>query len=969
MTPNEMSDLINSNQIDLRKLDGERLLILDGLQKKGVLQTKPIKEVLDNQIKTALEIAGQKEYEEDPIRAKTGDILNRDLVATIFDMGFFATQLMMDRKKLASLIVNPQKYAGQASKLKNVFSKKSTNQFAKALKDAAETTVTSIKGTPVARVIKPVIAGSLGYTAGGLAYDVADDLIRAKEGIESRGYKGDMEKNVFLRASDDMATGLAWNAGAELLAPITFGFMYGVRKYLAGMEGDHAKAIKEIAKKNGIEASYLEMSDPNSIGGKVIRTYNKVFGQLPFVGGPALAAKTKRTQQFTEAFEKSFNLQPNMHLAELASVSDQVARQMADNFVRFRGVSDAMYDNFRSMSKEFGDPMIIDLAHTRKLYNSILANDFAPAEFKMMIDNEMLQTSIGQFRQSLEALLKNNRKISPNEFLELQVRLNKAVANSPNNQEIIGAYKDFKKSLEKDFSSVNLNPGTEVFLKYPPQNANIANQILEPAQAFKKPIGEIEGAMGMKLNNEALQRLRTQLYDANNFYSNNIISFQSSLANKVVSAFDKNLFSEKQLAGFIESGRINKDQLAGMLANNIFKSGVGRQSFDAITDLQKLLEADVHKFDPVTGDFKLIKKGTAAGNDSLRRLFSSYISDAYQKSFKQSQGDTIFEDLLGKERKIELERLPGRTLDQLKTDSKLMEDKIYYGNMKFDPDEFRKLVFPTDEYRKKINMVFGKEAGGKMMTQLDDLMRYVEQLNSYDIPNASTFLARRLVLTGPGSLAAGGAMYGLGLPGTALMLFLGNRFNRILSNPKIMEKVNSTFKTYIELLDEGTLPSVGLPIMNRLLLDVIREHNNAYPNSPIPIGEGDVTTEELLDALSSREYDSTPPADIHFNKQDDERLFATVPEEDQKNVLPPPEYEDIVQILGGPPFDEDEEKMMANAVREMPPGSPLMAALPRLPGLPMTAPVRQQIQPQQFAAAFPQDDIGQLIANQRAQNA
>ena len=43
MTPNEMSDLINSNQIDLRKLDGERLLILDGLQKKGVLQTKPIK--------------------------------------------------------------------------------------------------------------------------------------------------------------------------------------------------------------------------------------------------------------------------------------------------------------------------------------------------------------------------------------------------------------------------------------------------------------------------------------------------------------------------------------------------------------------------------------------------------------------------------------------------------------------------------------------------------------------------------------------------------------------------------------------------------------------------------------------------------------------------------------------------------------------------------------------------------------
>ena len=212
-------------------------------------------------------------------------------------------------------------------------------------------------------------------------------------------------------------------------------------------------------------------------------------------------------------------------------------------------------------------------------------------------------------------------------------------------------------------------------------------------------------------------------------------------------------------------------------------------------------------------------------------------------------------------------------------------------------------------------------------------------------------------------------MYGMGLPGTALMLFLGNRTVKILSSPKIMDKIGSTFKSYIEMLDEGTLPSVALPIMNRLLLDLFREYTNEYPNDPITFGNEDVTTEELLNRLSSKAYDSTPPKDIHFNKQDDERLFAKVPEQDQKKVLPPPEYEDVVDIIGGPPFNEDEEKMMANAVREMPPGSPLTAALPRLPGLPMTAPVRQQIQPEQFATAFPQDDLGQLIANQRAQNA
>ena len=249
---------------------------------------------------------------------------------------------------------------------------------------------------------------------------MADDIIRAKEGITSSGYKEDLENNPFLRAADDFAVGLAWNAGAELLAPSAFGAGYLVRKFL-GLEGDYAKTIKAIAEKNGLEASYLEMADPTSIGGRVVKAFNKVFGQLPFVGNPALAAKESRYREFTQAFVKNFNLQPNMHMAELATVSDDIAKQMSNNFVRFRGVSDSMYESFRSMSKQFGDPMMIDLNFSRKYYNSLLANDFSPAEFKMTIDNDLLQTPIGRFRQAYESLIKANRKISPNEFLELQI--------------------------------------------------------------------------------------------------------------------------------------------------------------------------------------------------------------------------------------------------------------------------------------------------------------------------------------------------------------------------------------------------------------------------------------------------------------------------------------------------------------------------------------------------------------------
>ena len=965
MTPQEVADLINSNQLDLRQLDKDRLQILDGLQKKGVLQTKPIGEVLQKQTEVATQLAKEKSYEDDPIRAKTGDILNRDTVKTIFDMGFFSTQLLLDRKRLAQVIANPSKYSGQITKLKEVFSKKSTNQFVGALKNLGN----SAKNlpTPVGAILRPVVAGSLGYSAGGLAYDVADDIIRAKEGITSSGYKEDLENNPFLRAADDFAVGLAWNAGAELLAPAAFGAGHLVRKFL-GLEGDYAKTIKKIAENNGLEASYLEMADPNSIGGKVVKAFNKVFGQLPFVGNPAIAARESRYRQFTQAFEKNFNLQPNMHMAELASVSDDIATQMTNNFVRFRGVSDSMYDSFRSMSKQFGDPMMIDLNFSRKYYNSLLANDFAPAEFKMMIDNDLLQTPIGRFRQAYESLIKANRKISPNEFLELQIMLNRAVATSPNNLELIGSYKDMKKALEKDISSVKLDPAEEIYLKYPPQDANIANNILQPADPTKVKIGDIEGARGMKLNAEAIDRLKKQLKDANGFYQDNIVSFQTALANRYAQAFDKNLFSEKQLAGFFESGRINKDQLAQMISKNIFQSGAARQSFDAVTDLQKLVEADVYKFNPKTQEFNFVKKGTKAGNDSLRRLFSSYLADSYQKSFKISQNDSFIEKMLGKEKQFELQRLPGRTLDDIKK-ANPGEDLVFHGNLKFDPDEFRRLVFPTEEYKKKIQMIFGEQAGKKMTNQLDELLTYVDALNSYDIPNASTFLARRLVLTGPGSIAGGFGMYGLGLPGTALMLFLGNRTNKILSSPKVMEKVGSTFKTYLQLLDEGKIPSVALPLMNRAIINMLSTFANEYPNDPIVYGGKDIGTQELLERLTTTQYDSELPKDINMNKEDYDRLFPEVPEKDLAKVIPPPEMEDIVSIIGGEPVNESEAAIMAQGLATMPPG-PLQSALPKLPGLPVMQQAPQmtaQIAPQDYDAAFPRDELGQLIATRRGQ--
>jgi len=379
----------------------------------------------------------------------------------------------------------------------------------------------------------------------------------------------------------------------------------------------------------------------------------------------------------------------------------------------------------------------------------------------------------------------------------------------------------------------------------------------------------------------------------------------------------------------------------------------------------------VYKFNPKTQEFDFIKKGTKDGNESLRRLFSSYLADAYQKSFKVSQTDSLLESLIGKEKQFQMQRLPGKTLDEIKQGiTKDSLDQFYSGNLKFDPDEFRKLVFPTQEYKNKVNMIFGPQQGKKMTDKLDELLGYVEALNSYDIPNASTFLARRLVLTGPGAIGSGAGMYGFGLPGTALMLFLANRTNKILSSPKVMEKVGSTFKTYIQLLDEGVEANIGLPIMRRSIIDMMGTFANEYPNDPIVFDGKDITTEQLLNKLSETPYDSNPPKNIHMNKEDRERLFPVVPDNELAKVIPPPQIEDIVNIIGGAPVDAAEEQVMSQGLQTMPPG-PLTSPLPRFPGIEsglVQAPtVAGQVAPQDYAAAFPFDELGQLVASRRGQ--
>ena len=106
----ELQNALNGNRIDLRQLNTVQRIIIDRLQKKGVLETEPLETLQKNQYDTAKKIAKKKNMTVDPIRTMTADKLNRNKVKMYSDLGFLFGQLLYDRKRLAGAILNPGKY-------------------------------------------------------------------------------------------------------------------------------------------------------------------------------------------------------------------------------------------------------------------------------------------------------------------------------------------------------------------------------------------------------------------------------------------------------------------------------------------------------------------------------------------------------------------------------------------------------------------------------------------------------------------------------------------------------------------------------------------------------------------------------------------------------------------------------------------------------------------------------------------
>ena len=332
-------------------------------------------------------------------------------------------------------------------------------------------------------------------------------------------------------------------------------------------------------------------SDPNTMGGKILKGINRIFGQLPYIGRPAAQAQLGAIKQFNDVSSKIFELQPGMHLAIAAQSSERAANQVLKTYEKFMNINSINFNRFLNQARAFGDPRVIDLNNVNAYFKALQRDTTAPPELKAFLQEQDLTTPFGQFIAAYQELASKGRPISISEYSFLRTMLNKSTAQLSKNEPSQMIYTQLQKALEEDFAKMDLSPGRQITLR---ENVATKDMIETGGNLVQAEVKSTVGETG--LTQAKKLELKENIEHAFEYYANNIKTFESLTARKLA-AFDQNALSYKQMIDFYKAGNTYKDQMLKTISRNIFQTKSGL-SFSAITDLQKLLDSDVHKVTP-----------------------------------------------------------------------------------------------------------------------------------------------------------------------------------------------------------------------------------------------------------------------------------------------------------------------------------------------------------------------------------
>jgi hypothetical protein len=789
--------------------------IIDTLIERGDLKGPTTGMIQAERDKIASDIAGERTFIADPLKAGTGVgqptyELVGDVAGSIYPYVAMRKQIFGAAKSGNLWQKGPGKLLQSATKVADRLPGR-FKLFGGALKLLAR--VGDVPGkvlqSPLGRAeVYSVLGGTAGAGAGAVTYDLLNETagtsIASALGDDlSEIPPGEVDRNTLTNAGVAMKNALYWNAGAAALTPFIFGPLGKLGRKLFGTVGKEQKELATFARDKGLPIPLLSaMKQDVGPLGNIGKTYFKTVGVFPFVSAIGRDALQGAEQAAGKVFLNDISTYaPLMKTSVLSSsVYKQVNKVFQDNV----DLIASKYGAFDALSDAVGNPSIITLKKSQAAAKEFLErfrNEYPGfAQYVDQVgdipikDIDKILTNasdpINTFMKAMVAI--GDNAISPKQYKGVMTMLNRAIEGT-GYQTLKREMYVMREALENDFAAFgsNINKG-----------ALLADEGIKATyDTIAKQSGPDLAEQYINKSIQGAEKLRDKLLDANKTYSSILGFYQRAKVPQIIKKFDRSAFTSQSLQGFYGKEAVFRDQLFETLERDVFQSN----SPKALEQFAKLIGAE--------GSAELGIKATEGGKALLKAAKARYLFNTFLDSFDSAtapQAQSIFKN-------VGDEMLPGQYLQdsmeiltrQGREDlgdfsiSKVVKENGIYDvkDIRFSPNDFAQ--FNINKFLNKLGIGEAtEELGRAKMTQLlgknganefFGFTNYMKAISDVPLSDTSTFLQRRLTLSGGrgiiGGLVMGGSFMANPLA-PAVLILLARRAGQILSDPVALRYMN-----------------------------------------------------------------------------------------------------------------------------------------------------------------------------------
>ena len=614
----------------------------------------------------------------------------------------------------------------------------------------------------------------LGTMAGGQTYDLVNDFLRYANGLEPRAVEEKIDQGLH-----DAYLNLAFTGGSMVAAPIFNAFKSKIARATFGIKpkSESYKKAKELSDTYGIPYSIIQATNFN-----LWKAYPKVIGVFPWVGKPFKTQQQAVDESIRQYLKTMSNgLAPTQTIFNLAG---DISNIFKNNYKSVRAAQGILFDDFYKYADKLRGKKIIDITAFKGRAGDVAerfqGNVPEGSAGQLRFPGDSAQKAFGNFYNDLQNL--------PD-----QITMEQAI-------ELKRIFSDFTANFEGTFKGG----------KVPIREASALNKLQLVLEKDYMNLKNIDNAIDAAVFETAQKKYATAV----DFFSNSMSRFEGGVPSSIKMAkpsffspgadVSGMLYTDEAFKVILERAKNSKEAMTHLInlaqpSEWELKAYAKAGNKDGVLENVEVYLKDM---DPDSKTFEQYVKKTipvvsAGPQSSKKRIMRKLIDDAFYKSIQGLPAGKNYTDFIN-EANIPLETMRKEGME------KAGQNMLQYKDVVFGVKEFEKALGLDNPDGIEILKTVLDGTG----TKVDDIRKFLtaaESAGSFVVPDASTFLQRRLTLTGFRGLLllnaakqAGRTGAGVGITLTNVMIPLIMRYgSELLTDPKALKAMTEVIDTNV----------------------------------------------------------------------------------------------------------------------------------------------------------------------------